>query len=825
MKGEKMFRRNFVYQTIVFICLFLVLPTLTYAEEEVAFHNVSVHDPSVIKVENMYYVFGSHLGAAKTKDFLDWELVASGVNENNPLFDNVIEELSEALEWANSDTLWAVDVIELNGKYYMYYNACQGDAPRSALGVAVADDIEGPYTDLGIFLKSGMWDQTSEDGTIYDATTHPNVIDPHTFFDDEGKLWMVYGSYSGGIFILEMDAETGFPIEGQGYGKKLMGGNHSRIEAPYIQYSPETGYYYLYVTFGGLAADGGYNMRVSRSKNPDGPYLDARGQDMIQAKGETGTFFDDTAIDPYGEKLMGNFEFQKSSIADSDQELGYVSPGHNSVYLDEETGTNYLIFHTRFPNKGEAHEVRVHEIVMNEEGWPVVAPIRYSGERSDAITEDEISGEYQIIQHGRETTAEIKKSQIATFNTDQSISDGIEGKWEHGENHQAILTIGDETYTGYYFKQWDPNLKAETITFSAASANGEAIWGIQMPNRSDAEIVEDVKSQLTLGKVTNIIADIALPSEGPSGTTIEWQSSKEEIVSNDGKVTRPALGEEAANVKMTATITKGTTVATKSITLTVLPENEGGLVAYYPFDASFNEKTGNQQAAKVIGGQINQTGGQILFEDGQSGKSAYFDGESGLLLPEGLISGHSYTVSLWVKPEKLTTFTTTFFGATSQENWISLVPSGHEGVNHETLVWSGEQWYDAATGLKIKENEWSHIAFTVDDGNINIYVNGEKTFSGKDFPHVFTTPEAVFSLGVNYWDEPFQGYIDELLVYNELALSEKEIQTYYEKGTIPKLTDDVNTESSQPLTLWIGIAAGILVLASLAIILFRRKKK
>lgn len=69
-----------------------------------------------------------------------------------------------------------------------------------------------------------------------------------------------------GIFILEMDKKTGLPLPGQGYGKKLIGGNHSRIEGAYILYNPETQYYYLYMSFGGLAADGGYNIRVARSK-------------------------------------------------------------------------------------------------------------------------------------------------------------------------------------------------------------------------------------------------------------------------------------------------------------------------------------------------------------------------------------------------------------------------------------------------------------------------------------------------------------------------------------------------------------------------------
>jgi arabinan endo-1,5-alpha-L-arabinosidase len=47
----------------------------------------------VIKVGDIFYVFGSHLAAAKTKDFMQWDKVADGVNSDNPLFENVVEEL------------------------------------------------------------------------------------------------------------------------------------------------------------------------------------------------------------------------------------------------------------------------------------------------------------------------------------------------------------------------------------------------------------------------------------------------------------------------------------------------------------------------------------------------------------------------------------------------------------------------------------------------------------------------------------------------------------------------------------------------------------
>ena len=152
-----------------------------------------MHDPSIIKVGGTYYVFGSHLAAAKSMDLRNWKSIESRVHNGNRLIPNVYTELQETFKWAQTDTLWAPDVAQLpDGRFYMYYCACRGDSPLSALGVAVADDIEGPYKNLGIVFTSGGL--RAPDGSFYDATRHPNVVDPHVSFDAQGKLWMVYGS-------------------------------------------------------------------------------------------------------------------------------------------------------------------------------------------------------------------------------------------------------------------------------------------------------------------------------------------------------------------------------------------------------------------------------------------------------------------------------------------------------------------------------------------------------------------------------------------------------------------------------------------------------
>lgn len=444
---------------------------------QIEFKNVYVHDPSVIKSNGMYYVFGSHLASARSEDLLHWTQISTNPRRGNKLVPDPIQEFREALIWAQTATFWAPDVIQLvDGRYYMYYCNCEGSSPRGNIGLAVADNIEGPYKNQGIFLKSGMWNQPSPDGSIYDGTKHPNTIDPAVFFDKNDNLWMVYGSYSGGIFIMKMDPDTGLPYPEQGYGRKLLGGNHSRIEGPYILYSPDTDYYYLFLSYGGLDSDGAYNIRVARSKYPDGPYCDNAGNKMINAYGPEDTMFNDRAIEPYGTKLIGNFRFMDKNRDTTG--IGYVSPGHNSAYYDQEENKYFIFFHSRFPSRGEHHEVRVHQFFFNDQGWPVIAPHRYTGETIAKYSREEIVGGYAYVNHGQDITTEIKNSVKIFLNKDGSISGNITGKWKQIADNKINIIIDGTQYDGVLLQQWDNGLKKKVMTFSVLSSHfNNALWG------------------------------------------------------------------------------------------------------------------------------------------------------------------------------------------------------------------------------------------------------------------------------------------------------------------------------------------------------------
>ncbi|WP_339897725.1 LamG-like jellyroll fold domain-containing protein [uncultured Gilvimarinus sp.] len=761
----------------------------------VSYNDIAVHDPSVIRAEDgTFYVVGSHLGFAKSTDLVNWELVANGVDDANPLFNTYATEIAEGIEWTGGHVgSWASDIIRLaDGRYYFYYNHCANpeseeglcNAPHSYLGVAVSDNVEGPYEDQGIFLYSGQTDEQMQgdygvgDLESFDAFVHPNVIDPTAFFDKDGQLWMSYGSYSGGIFVLKMDETTGMPEPGQGYGTHIIGGDHSSIEGSFIYYSPESDYYYLFTSFGGYEAADGYNIRVARSRTPDGPYMDAAGNDVANARGGW------DAIAPYGNKMMGGFIFQ--SLAGSDSESrGYLAPGHNSAYYDDETGKHYLITHTRFPNRGEGHAIRVHEMWVNNDGWLVASPQRYAPIEGDNLVDyQDIVGDFQIINHGKDINREAHLSQAATFNADGSIIGEVNGRYTlYADQPERItITLEDGTvFEGNAAWQWDPRLQALIPTFTALSEQGASLWGIQLPAKSDGEIMDAIADDLVLPEMFKG-NQIALPTAGARGASISWSSDNAKVISAGGDVMRPNVGEGDASVNLTATITRKGMESERSFTVTVPQRMAYNRTAHYGFENDLADELGNKADGVGTGDRIHNAG-TVGYAAGQAGQALMLDGFTGVRLPNSLIDNYEYTVSMWVNPTVINQFSTAFFGAINEysnddgalvsDQWISFLP---ESWDNNTMLWSGsEAWLDASSGELIPANEWSHMAFSVDRGTVSVFIDGEEKFSGGNLTDFFTWNEGLFALGVNYWDAPYTGLIDELNIY-DAALTGGEIR-------------------------------------------------
>ncbi|WP_339689388.1 LamG-like jellyroll fold domain-containing protein [uncultured Pseudoalteromonas sp.] len=787
-----------------------VSDSVTYDElGNVAVTYVGVHDPSVIENDGTYYIFGSHLAAAKSTDLLNWEMISSPsvevgsepgtdillVNES-PLFDyNYLTEISEGVEWTDGyPSNWAANVIDSpDGKFWFYYNSCgqhntsteeilndQVCWDRGYLGLAEADNIEGPYKDKGIFLRSGYRNQTEfvayplDNGqTTYDGGIDPNVIDPAAFYDTEGKLWMVYGSHHGGIFILAMDESTGKPEAGQGYGKHLLGGAGRFIEGPFVMYSPESDYYYLFYSVGGLDLNGGYSIRVARSKTPDGPYLDTAGNDIAAVGGLE-----------IGEKLLGGFEYTQG-VGETSPAWGYQAPGHNSAYYDEKTGRNLLVTHTRFPqtstpfpNIAEAHQVRVHEMFINSLGWPVTSPQRYVPlEGDNLVVAEQLYGYYKFINHSTDVNTSPVRSTHIALNADHSVTGDEAGIWYMVDDSNVKLELESGTYYGVAKWQWDDGKKDLVVTFSAVSLENATVWGSKV-----AEIDETTSVLATVSDALNINTELtiddegySLPTKGKAGTTIRWESSNEYYIDANGSIfiPTPDRGDQAVTLTANMSLNGETITKTFNVNLKARPVFRNAL-AHYSFENGLTDNLSNLADAMTTDNNLDNTGvGTPAYAAGQTGQAFNFDGATGVRLPDDIINSDSFTVSFWSKPDVITDYSPAFFAAENADRWVSYIPGGASHFTPNSVLWSRylvepevEQWNQVIHSQKVVAGQWSHVTITYANGIMKYYSNGTLVGS-MPRPDMFSADTAKFALGVNFgWNTPFQGQIDEFIIYD-----------------------------------------------------------
>lgn len=682
---------------------------------------IAVHDPSIVMdvtgstTNPKYYIYGSHLGRAKTYatgNYQIWNTFKAGeenAGTSNSLFADVNGKLvnfkdaystqlvkkvknykGEKVDFPNFNAhawqakgnnvkgmQWAPDVIyNKTMKKWCMYMSLNGDNWCSTIVCFISDDLEGPWIYQGPvvcsgfsgryahngFAASGDWKNT--DLAIATGCTSlpqryntdkwslygPNCIDPCVFYDDDDNLWMSYGSWFAGIFMIKLDKENGlrdytytYPYQVKGvtttaadanatsdpyFGKKIAGGWGVSGEASYIQKVGK--YYYLFMSYGGLTAAGGYQIRVFRSEKPDGPYKDCLTSTGIGAVYDKARVnFGVDANRDEGVKLFGNYQWETMPNAE-------LAQGHNSAIVDHK-GRALIVYHTRFMNRGEEHEVRVHQLFVNQDGWLVAAPYEFSGETytdNDIATKQlydatEVEGDYQIIAHPyRQNTAKMDYEKPVTIhlNADGSISGEYTGKWElvSGTSYinltlKGVATANAEVkFKGVLTEQTIDYTNIKALCFTALSSSdglatsggaslqtrGLSIWG----SKADAKAA----IKYTLDKTSVPFADGAtlnsmpkLPTEGHLGATISWKSSNPSILTDEGVV------KGKGKVTMTMTISKDGYEYTKDYTLNIDAEAEETTPVYYPV---------SQQKNKTAGFWTNFSSDYVL----KSGKKAEF---------------------------------------------------------------------------------------------------------------------------------------------------------------------------------------------------------
>ncbi len=281
--------------------------------------------PEILYHDGVYYNYNmtGSITLKTSTDLVNWKL-----HEDKTA-------LSERPAWledvSGSDAIWAPGAYKIGDRYYLYYCTSTSGSRNSGIGVAVSDDPSAnDWQDLGLVLRS------------YDPTDSFNAIDPNVFVDDDGRAYLIYGSYWEGIFMRELDTATGKLSEENTTVYHLAKGS-SDMEAPYLVKRGD--YYYLFVARGSLSK-GTYYWAVGRSTNLTGPFYDKDGVSMLSGEGGT-------RLTEWKEGVMGVAHAQ--CFFDRDGETYMVSE-YWSYRTEEATSSVHLM---------------ISKMVWTDEQWPV----------------------------------------------------------------------------------------------------------------------------------------------------------------------------------------------------------------------------------------------------------------------------------------------------------------------------------------------------------------------------------------------------------------------------------------------------------------------
>ena len=381
------------------------------------------HDPLVIALDDEYLGLSTDLRIAgvmtrTSKDLINW---------SEP-FSLLKETPASVKRHVDTDHFWAPELVKRGDEWRLYCCASRFGTTQSVIGLAKASDPKGPYTYAGDVVVS----QHSR------TVTQANAIDPCVIADRDGKDYLVYGSFFGGIRILPL-TEEGFPADYH-EGHCIAGGNHQAIEGAYVWYHAPSDRFILFTSWGDLNED--YHIRVGYSKEITGPYLDSKGLPM-------------TDLDPIhhpGDKISGGYHFELPDMS------GVKATGHNSLLHDRD-GSVYLVNHARPEGPGGRPFIQIRRLLIADDGRVLVWPLTYDGQPMESVAA--LPKRWQMVYHSRLNNG-VTYSRSVTAEQGQMA-------WE-----------GDRLRMTLFFKDWDGFVyrQGEKTACTLISPDGEALWGI-----------------------------------------------------------------------------------------------------------------------------------------------------------------------------------------------------------------------------------------------------------------------------------------------------------------------------------------------------------
>jgi arabinan endo-1,5-alpha-L-arabinosidase len=300
-----------------------------------------VHDPVIAKEGGTYYIFATGGAIRRSKDLHHWAQIGR-------VFDKMPEWTTREIPGSRGG-YWAPDISRYKGTWRLYYAVSTFGKNDSAIGLATNQTLDPDSPDYQ-WLDQGMVFRSRHEDDF-------NAIDPNLAVDTQGRHWLNFGSFWGGIKMRRIDPETGKLSEGDTRLYSLASRPRSRnaaqadgppsspaIEAPFIV--RHEGFYYLFVSFDFCCrgAKSTYNIVVGRAREIDGEYVDASGKSMMEGGGT---------------RLS-----QGTSL--------WRGPGHEGLLL-QPGGPDLMVFHAY---DGTTGRPALHISTIEwENGWPRIAAL------------------------------------------------------------------------------------------------------------------------------------------------------------------------------------------------------------------------------------------------------------------------------------------------------------------------------------------------------------------------------------------------------------------------------------------------------------------
>lgn len=296
--------------------------------------DLRAHDPSsIVKQGDRYYLYSTGWGIRTkfTDDLIHW-------SEGAPVFaKDAAPEWTQRVAPGFEGHYWAPDVIRGDNGYRLYYSVSRFGKQTSAIGLATSSDLQSGWKDKGVVLPS-------REGDAY------NAIDPSVLVAKDGRHWMAFGSFWDGIYLTELDPETGLLLDRS--SKPIRIASAKEIEAATLLQHED--WFYLFVNHG-LCCRGvnsTYRVVVGRSKNVEGPYLDKEGHTLTDG---------------------GGTRFLESQGAQ-------IGPGHIAPLVD--SNTRRFAFHYYDGDDRGKSKLAMAKMNWSSDGWPEVTDIRLANPNS-----------------------------------------------------------------------------------------------------------------------------------------------------------------------------------------------------------------------------------------------------------------------------------------------------------------------------------------------------------------------------------------------------------------------------------------------------------